>query len=56
MFVEKKPSSCLFLFSDASYFAMLFAAGIGIGMFYFGVTEPILHYMPGAYGNRYWNR
>ena len=24
-------------FSDATYFTMLFAAGIGVGLFYFGV-------------------
>eukprot|EP00794_Sanderia_malayensis_P003750 gene3750-4272_t len=44
-------------FSDMSYFTMLFAAGVGIGLFYFGVAEPIYHYSPGGkYGNRYWNR
>ena len=48
---DEKPE-----FGDATYFTMLFAAGIGIGLFYFGVTEPIWHYMPGSYGNRYWER
>lgn len=43
-------------FSDLSYFTMLFAAGVGIGLFYFGVAEPIFHYEPGLYGNRYWGR
>ena len=44
-------------FSDASYFTMLFSAGIAIGLFYFGVAEPIYHYEPGRkYGNRYWGR
>ncbi|XP_064598003.1 glycine betaine transporter 1-like [Liolophura sinensis] len=43
-------------FSDAAYFTMLFAAGIGIGLFYFGVAETMFHYEPGPYGNRYWNR
>ena len=44
-------------FSDASYFTMLFAAGIGVGFFYFGVAEPIYHYQPGTdFGNRYWKR
>ena len=44
-------------FSDASYFTMLFAAGIGVGFFYFGVAEPVFHYEPGVdYGNRYWGR
>jgi len=31
-------------FSTASWFAMLFSAGIGIGLFYYGVSEPIYHY------------
>lgn len=48
---DEKPE-----FSDASYFTMLFAAGVGIGLFYFGVAEPILHYEPGENGNRYWGR
>lgn len=52
---DEKPE-----FSDASYFAMLFAAGIGIGLFYFGVAEPIRHYEPNkngtGHGNRYWGR
>ena len=44
-------------FSDVSYFTMLFASGIGVGLFYFGVAEPIFHYQPKQeYGNRYWNR
>ena len=44
-------------FSDAAYFTMLFSAGIAIGLFYFGVAEPIFHYEPGTpYGNRYWGR
>lgn len=43
-------------FNDVTYFTMLFAAGIGIGLFYFGVAEPIYHYAPGPYGNRYEGR
>ena len=43
-------------FSDVTYFTMLFAGGIGIGLFYFGVAEPIFHYAPGIHGNRYWGR
>merc|ERR1719361_2258601 len=31
-------------FSTGSWFAMLFSAGVGIGLFYFGVSEPIYHY------------
>ena len=46
----------ILIFSDATYFTMLFAAGIGIGLFYFGVAETIFHYQPGAFGNRYWDR
>lgn len=43
-------------FSDATYFTMLFAAGIGVGFFYFGVAEPVFHYEPGKKGNRYSGR
>jgi len=46
-------------FSDASYFTMLFAAGIGVGLFYYGVAEPIYHYEPShnkPYANRYQER
>lgn len=46
-------------FSDATYFTMLFAAGIGVGLFYFGVAEPVWHYAPTTSyenGNRYWGR
>ena len=36
---------------------MLFAAGVGIGLSYFGVAEPIFHMEPkGKYGNRYVGR
>mmetsp|Transcript_5028 Transcript_5028/g.10975 ORF Transcript_5028/g.10975 Transcript_5028/m.10975 type:complete len:833 (+) Transcript_5028:111-2609(+) len=30
-------------FSDVSYFAMLFSAGVGVGLFFFGVSEPLTH-------------
>lgn len=30
-------------FSDAAYFAMLFSAGVGVGLFFFGVSEPLWH-------------
>ncbi|KAL7536083.1 hypothetical protein ACHAXR_006906 [Thalassiosira sp. AJA248-18] len=30
-------------FSDASYFAMLFSAGVGVGLFFYGVSEPLIH-------------
>lgn len=32
-------------FSSLSWFAMLFAAGMGIGLVFFGVGEPLLHYL-----------
>jgi choline-glycine betaine transporter len=49
---DEKPE-----FGDAAYFTMLFAAGIGTGMFFYGVAEPIYHYAPkGEYGNRYQGR
>ncbi len=48
---DEKPE-----FSDITYFTMLFAAGMGIGLFYFGVAEPIFHFNSENYGNRYWNR
>lgn len=31
-------------FSTGSWFAMLFSAGMGIGIMFYGVAEPILHY------------
>ena len=43
-------------FNNATYFTMLFSAGVGIGLFYFGVAETIFHYQPGKWGNRYWGR
>ena len=36
-------------FSDMTYFAMLFSAGVGVGLFFFGVSEPLSHLS----GNRY---
>lgn len=38
-------------FSFASWIAMLFAAGMGIGLMYFGVAEPILHYLKPLHEN-----
>ena len=32
-------------FSYLSWFAMLFSAGMGIGLMFFGVAEPVMHYM-----------
>mmetsp|Transcript_18183 Transcript_18183/g.55731 ORF Transcript_18183/g.55731 Transcript_18183/m.55731 type:complete len:789 (-) Transcript_18183:529-2895(-) len=31
-------------FSNLSWFSMLFAAGVGVGLFYYGISEPIFHY------------
>ncbi|MCJ8145351.1 choline BCCT transporter BetT [Acinetobacter sp. A3.8] len=31
-------------YSNKSWFAMLFTAGMGIGLMFFGVAEPIMHY------------
>jgi choline/carnitine/betaine transport len=32
-------------FSHFSWFAMLFSAGMGIGLMFFGVAEPVMHYL-----------
>ncbi|QIO04809.1 BCCT family transporter [Acinetobacter shaoyimingii] len=32
-------------YSNASWFAMLFTAGMGIGLIFFGVAEPVMHYL-----------
>lgn len=40
-------------FGNGSWFAMLFSAGMGIGLMFFGVAEPIMHYAappPGTAG------
>ena len=39
-------------YNDVTWFVMLFACGIGVGMFFYGVAEPVYHYV-GA--NRYFN-
>ncbi len=31
-------------YSNASWFAMLFSAGMGIGLMFFGVAEPLMHF------------
>ena len=43
-------------FSNATYFTMLFSAGIAIELFYYAVAEPIFHYAPSKPYNRYWGR
>ena len=35
-------------FSDFAWFSMLFSCGIGVGFYYFGVSEPISHYRGSA--------
>lgn len=37
-------------FSYSSWFAMLFSAGMGIGLMFYGVAEPVLHYASPAQG------
>ncbi|PJE78284.1 Glycine betaine transporter [invertebrate metagenome] len=32
-------------YSFSSWFAMLFSAGMGVGLLYFGVSEPVMHYL-----------
>ncbi|MBY6019268.1 BCCT family transporter [Ferrimonas balearica] len=32
-------------FNNKSWFAMLFSAGMGIGLMFFGVAEPVMHFM-----------
>src|SRR6056297_3164362 len=32
-------------YNYATWFAMLFSAGMGIGLLFYGVAEPILHFM-----------
>ena len=32
-------------YSNMSWFAMLFTAGMGIGLMFFGVAEPVMHYI-----------
>lgn len=42
---EDKPD-----FSRPTWIAMLFSAGMGIGLLFFGVSEPISHYVSPPYG------
>ena len=32
-------------YSFVSWFAMMFSAGMGIGLMFFGVSEPVMHFM-----------
>jgi len=38
-------------FSTLSWFAMLFSAGVAIGLLFFGVAEPIMHYGSPPFGD-----
>jgi choline/glycine/proline betaine transport protein len=38
-------------FSFGSWFAMLFSAGMGIGLMFFGVSEPVMHFMSPPVGD-----
>ncbi|MDM5335245.1 BCCT family transporter [Ureibacillus composti] len=40
-------------FNTASWLAMLFGAGMGIGIVYWGVAEPVTHYTKPPYGEGY---
>ena len=42
--VKLGPDDCEPDYSYLSWFAMLFSAGMGIGLLFFGVAEPIQHY------------
>ncbi len=32
-------------YSNTTWFAMLFSAGMGIGLMFFGVAEPVMHFV-----------
>ncbi|MCC5938627.1 MAG: BCCT family transporter [Lunatimonas sp.] len=40
-------------FSTGAWFAMLFSAGMGIGLLFWGVAEPVFHYASPPYGETY---
>ncbi|MCP3740716.1 glycine betaine uptake BCCT transporter [Rossellomorea sp. BNER] len=42
-------------FNTASWLAMLFSAGMGIGIVYWSVAEPVTHYTTPPYGEAYTN-
>lgn len=37
-------------YSNLSWFAMLFSAGMGIGMMFYGVAEPVMHFISPPHG------
>lgn len=38
-------------YRDVTWFAMLFSAGMGIGLMFFGVAEPVMHYVAPPVGD-----
>ena len=38
-------------YSNVTWFAMLFSAGMGIGLMFFGVAEPVMHFMAPPVGD-----
>ncbi|WP_372763456.1 BCCT family transporter, partial [Pseudoalteromonas sp.] len=38
-------------YNQLSWFSMLFSAGMGIGLMFFGVAEPVMHYMSPPVGD-----
>lgn len=38
-------------YSNSSWFSMLFAAGMGIGLMFFGVAEPVMHFLTPPVGD-----
>ncbi len=38
-------------YTNLSWFSMLFSAGMGIGLMFFGVAEPVMHYMSPPVGD-----
>jgi len=45
---DEKPE-----FDDANYFVMIFCAGVAIGLFFYGASEPMWHYLESTGANRY---
>ncbi|ATW26715.1 BCCT family transporter [Candidatus Formimonas warabiya] len=37
-------------YSDFAYWSMLFSAGVGVGLIFWGVAEPLMHYLDPPYG------
>ena len=43
--IKLGPDDCVPEFSNRSWFAMLFGAGMGIGLVFWGVAEPLNHFI-----------